>query len=57
MRHTACPGPIHKSCGDTAPRDFFAHDDHTILIQANHMQSVLAGIDPNGMDGYRVRLL
>ena len=38
---------IHKSCANPGPRDLFAQYDRAILIQANHMQRVLAGIDTN----------
>jgi len=42
---------IHESCGNPTPRDFFAQDDGALLIQANHMQHVLAGIDPDRVGG------
>jgi hypothetical protein len=41
---------VYKSCGDPAARDLFPQNDCTLLIQANHMQRVLAGIDANRAD-------
>jgi hypothetical protein len=48
---------VYQSCRNPAPSDFHTQNNRTLLIQANHMQGVLASIDPNGADGYRVRPL
>jgi hypothetical protein len=42
---------VYKSCGDPAASDLIPQNDCTLLIQANHMQRVLAGIDANRADG------
>jgi hypothetical protein len=42
---------VHESCGNPVPSNFFTQNDCALLIQVNHMQRVLAGIDPNGADG------
>ena len=47
---------VYKSCGDPAASDLFPQNDCTLLIQANHMQRVLAGIDANRADGCGVCL-
>ena len=39
---------VRKSCGDPGTGDLFAQYDRAFLIQANHMQRVLTGIDTNG---------
>src|SRR6516162_581844 len=38
---------VHKSCSNPVPRDLFAQNNGASLIQANHVQCVLAGIDPD----------
>jgi hypothetical protein len=47
---------VHKPCGNSAPRDFFAQNDCTFLIQANHVQRVLTSIDTNRVDNRDVPL-
>src|SRR4029453_3317020 len=46
----------YKSCGDPATSDLFPQNDCTLLIQANHIQRVFAGIDANRADGCGVCL-
>jgi hypothetical protein len=48
---------VHEPSGNPVPSNLFTQNDRALLIQANHMQRVFAGIDPNGADGYRVRPL
>ena len=38
---------VHKACGNSVPGDFLTQNDRAFLIQANHVQRVLAGIDPD----------
>jgi hypothetical protein len=42
---------VYKSCADPAASDLFPQNDCTLLIQANHMQRVLTGIDTYRADG------
>ena len=41
---------VHKTCGNSVPGNFLTQNDRAFLIQANHMQRVLAGIDTNCAD-------
>jgi hypothetical protein len=43
---------VHKPCGNSAPRDFFAQNDCALLIQSNQVQRVLTSIDTNRVDSW-----